>query len=82
MLNAKEEKEEILKTLMKNIVLHQEKYTCAAVRMEQQQFSEVEMDKVVASSNILEVEESVASSNNMEVEEVENQVVENCEQEP
>ena len=56
--------------------------TSTAVRMEQQQFREFEVDKVVASSNILEVEESVASSNNMEVEEVENQVVENCEQEP
>ena len=49
--------------------------------MEQQQFREFEVDKVVASSNILEVEESVASSNNMEVEEVEGQVVQNCEQE-
>ena len=47
--------------------------------MEQQQFSEVEVDKVVASSNNLEVEELVASSNNMEVEEVEGQVVENPE---
>ena len=47
--------------------------------MEQQQFSEVEMDKVVASSNNLEVEELVASSNNLEVEEVEGQVVENPE---
>ena len=39
-----------------------------AVRMEQQQFSEVEMNKVVASSNSMEVEELVLSSNNMEVE--------------
>ena len=51
------------------------------MRMEQQQFSEVEVDKVVASSNNLEVEELVASSNNLEVEETENQGVENREQE-
>ena len=38
------------------------------VRMEQQHFSEVEVDKVVASSNNMEVEELVVSSNNMEVE--------------
>ena len=49
--------------------------------MEQQQFSKVEMDKVVAPSNILEVDESVASSNNLMEELVENQVVANCEQE-
>ena len=49
--------------------------------MEQQQFREFEVDKVVASSNILEVEELVASSNNLEVEELEKQVVENPEQE-
>ena len=69
---------------MTNTVFAEEKYTCnrrSAVRMEQQQFREVEMDNVVASSNILEVEESVAYSNNLEVEEVENQVVANCEQE-
>ena len=46
-------------------------------RMEQQQFSEVEVDKVVASSNIVEVEESVENSNNMD----HNQVVGNPEQE-
>ena len=48
---------------------------------QQQQFSKVEMDNVVASSNILEVEESVAYSKSQEVEEVEHQVVGNHEYE-
>ena len=42
--------------------------------MEQQQFSEVEVEEVVTSSNNMVVEEMVASTNNMEVEETENQV--------
>ena len=51
-----------------------------AVRMEQQQFSEVEVEEVVASSNNMEVEEMVASFNNLEVEETENQVGADLEQ--
>ena len=53
--------------------------TQCSVRMEQQQFSEVEVDKVVVSSNIMEVEESVENSNNTEVDH--NQMVGNPEQE-
>ena len=72
----KRRKKKYLQTLIANIVIREEKYTCirrrtqahVVVRMEQQQFSEVEVDKVVASSNSMEVEELVLSSNNMEVE--------------
>ena len=81
----KRRRKKYLYTLMTNTVFAEEKYTCnrrSAVRMEQQQFSKVEMDNVVAPSNILEVDESVASSNNLEAEElVVNQVVAIFEQE-